>query len=119
MKKHLLAMLFALFGHTAHAQTPPVTVFVEWDPPALDQTIQHYNAYLDTAPVVSVPITTDPSCSCVKFPITVATGPHTVKVTAVYLLLTGDPTSTTEGPPATVTFAINNGDVKNIKVRTK
>lgn len=109
--------LFLGLGLAAPLVAQTVGVNVVWDPPLATETIQSYNLYVDSAPAVSVPVTVNASCACIKAPIGVAVGSHTVRVADVYLLIDTDPTSAVEGPPATVTFTINGGgQIRNIKV---
>jgi hypothetical protein len=112
--RHVFAVIvaFMLSPFIAHA----ATVYVEWDGPLPGETVQSYNYYLDALPVVSVPVKIDTACTCVKVPITVGPGPHTVKVTAVAPVLVGD-TNVVESTPVVVTFTINPGSqIKNVKV---
>jgi hypothetical protein len=107
--------ILASFASLASARA--ATVHVQWGPnPAADGVIS-YNLYVDANPVVSVPTTVDPTCSCIRTALTLAPGSHTVKVAVVYLLISSDPTSASEGPQATATFTVNNGgNVINLKV---
>lgn len=110
-----LSSLFVLSAGWASAQT--TTVNVTWDPPLPSESVVSYNLTVDALPTVSIPTGITPSCGCVKTPIAVAVGPHTVKVTAVYLLIDVDPTSTVESAPLIGTFTLNAGaQIKNLKV---
>ena len=109
----MVGLLFVpslLFGQTA--------VQVLWDPPLpAESGITSYNLYVDLAAPISVPVTIDPTCACIKAPIAVSVGSHTVRVTGVYLLIDTDPTSATETQSAVITFTLNNGgQIRNVKV---
>ncbi len=102
----LVAACLVLLSARPHAQTA-VTLRLQWDPnSALDEVIG-YRVYVDALPVVAVPTTLTAACACIESPLTVAPGPHVVKVTAVNLMLSLDPASTQEGPPLTLTFTLS------------
>ncbi len=114
----LLALVVALLiTSSAWAQT--VVLRVQWDPNAAAEEVTEYRLYVDSLPMVVVPATLNPACSCIESAQPFATGGHTIKVTAVNLAISTDPTSKQEGPPLTVTFTLNaRVDVKNIRIRT-
>lgn len=90
-----------------------MVVNVQWDSNPASDGVVNYNLSVDNQAPVSIPT----GQATIKVPITVAPGPHTVKVSASYLLLSGDPTSLVEGPQASASFTVNNGgNVINLKV---
>jgi len=90
-----------------YAQTLPATVHAQWDPPAAADNVTGYTMTLDGGAPVNVPNTIDPSCTCVRTPLTVpAFGAHTVSVVANNLLISTDPTSTQSSTPTAIAFTL-------------
>ncbi len=90
-----------------YAQSLPATVHAQWDPPAAAENVTGYTMTLDGGTPIPVGITIDPTCSCIRAPLTVpAFGSHTLTVVANNLLISGDPGSTQSGSPAAVGFVL-------------
>lgn len=90
-----------------YAQSLPATVHAQWDPPAPGENVTGYQMTLDNGTPIAVANTVDPSCSCIRSPLTVpAFGAHTLTVVATNLLISGDPASTQIGSPAVVGFTL-------------
>lgn len=90
-----------------YAQSLPATVHAQWDPPAAAENVTGYTMTLDGGAPIAVANTIDPSCTCIRTPLTVpAFGAHTLTVVANNLLISGDPTSTQSGAPAAVGFTL-------------
>jgi hypothetical protein len=107
----LLLAACALFTRpgsiTLEAQTVPATIHAQWDPPAAGENVTGYTMTLDGGAPVNVANVVDPSCTCIRTPLTVpAFGAHTLNVVAVNLLISGDPSSTQTSTPATVAFTL-------------
>jgi hypothetical protein len=92
---------------TLYAQSLPATIHAQWDPPAAGDNVTGYTMTLDGGAPVNVPNTVDPSCTCIRTPLTVpAFGAHTLNVVAVNLLISGDPSSAQSSTPASVSFTL-------------
>jgi len=90
-----------------YAQSLPAVVHAQWDPPAAAENVTGYTMTLDGGTPIAVANTVDPSCTCIRAPLTVpAFGAHTLTVVANNLLISGDPTSTQSGSPASVGFTL-------------
>jgi hypothetical protein len=95
-----------------YAQSLPAVVHAQWDPPAPGENVTGYTMTLDGGAPIAVANVTDPTCSCVRTPLTVpAFGAHTLTVVANNLLVSGDPTSTQSGAPASVGFTLAKGAI--------
>lgn len=116
MRRVLLALLgLCLLSVGLSAQA--ITVNALWDPnPASDNVIK-YRVTVDALAPVDVPPTLNTACACIRYSFGVAVGSHTVKVTAVNLAFSPDPTSEQEGAPLTATFTLNGAaKVVNLKI---
>lgn len=90
-----------------YAQSLPATIHAQWDPPAAADNVTNYTMTLDGGAPVTVPNVVDPSCTCIRTPLTVpAFGAHTVNVVANNLLISTDPTSTQTSTPTAVAFTL-------------
>jgi hypothetical protein len=92
---------------TLYAQTLPAQIHAQWDPPAAADNVTSYTMTLDGGAPITVPATVDPSCTCIRTPLTVpAFGAHTVSVVANNLLISTDPGSTQTSTPTTLPFTL-------------
>jgi hypothetical protein len=90
-----------------YAQNLPAVVHAQWDPPAAAENVTGYTMTLDGGTPIAVANVTDPTCSCVRTPLTVpAFGAHTLTVVASNLLISGDPTSAQTSTPTAVSFTL-------------
>ncbi len=111
----LVLLVFLLLAQTLSAQT--ALIRIQWDPNPPGENVLSYNLYVDALPVISVPTTITPACACIETRQPFLSGPHTVKVGAVNLGLSTDPTDLQEGPLMMGTFTLNaRVDIKNIRI---
>ncbi len=103
---------------TAQTTTLPATIHAQWDPPVAGDNVTVYTATLDGGVPIIVPTAIDSACNCIRIPLVVPTwGNHTFSVAAVSLLISTDPASTQNGPPAVMPFILAQpATVKNGKI---
>ncbi len=98
-----------------NAQT--ALIRIQWDPNPPSENVMSYNLYVDALPVISVPTTITASCACIETRQPFLPGAHIVKIAAVNLGLSTDPTDLQEGPLSIVTFTLNAMvTIKNIRI---
>lgn len=119
MRRVLLLVVLVLLGAQlpTSAQTGTL-VKLQWDVNPPSENVQSYTLIVDSAAPVSIPPTVVASCTCIEVQRTLALGSHTVKASAVNLLISTDPGSVQEGPILTATFTLNPaGNISNFRVR--
>lgn len=96
-------------GVVLYAQSLPYAAHVFLLPPAASDNVVNYQVSLDgTVVVATAAPTVDPTCSCIKIPISIATaGSHTASVVAQNQALSTDPTTLQSSAATTVPFTLN------------